>query len=299
MVPKLFILAFAGMALISPPAQGNAADNNADTIVAVGPQYDSTHVYLAPADVDRFVKSFLATFGGVSSPQVVATVTPTPSSTTSQILKTPVGTISLFGFTTPVPFPFGAERTGYLVQDMTAAVQAARASGAAVAVAPFPDPIGVDAIIQWPGGVYMQLYWHTVAPSYAPLRYVPENRVYISSDSVEAFERGFLQFSQGRVVSDDAHAPGIEVGQLNGTYRRLRIESAFGKLTLMITDGHLPWPYGRETTGYEVDDLDSTLVRAKAAGAVVIVTPCASQDRRSAMVQFPGGYIAEVHAHSH
>jgi hypothetical protein len=39
-----------------------------------------------PDDVDKFVSSFLATFGGKSTKQVVATVTPTPSSTTSQLL---------------------------------------------------------------------------------------------------------------------------------------------------------------------------------------------------------------------
>src|SRR6201995_4856350 len=73
----------------------------------VGPQYDSTHVYVAPEDVDKFVSSFLATFGGKSTKQVVATVTPPPSSTTSQLLQTPVGTVSLFGFKTPIPYPFG------------------------------------------------------------------------------------------------------------------------------------------------------------------------------------------------
>src|SRR4029077_8417044 len=82
--------------------------------VGVGAQYDTTHVYVAPEDVDKFVSSFLATFGGKSTKQVVVTVTPTPSSTTSQLLQTPVGTVSLFGFKTPVPYPFGAERTGYL-----------------------------------------------------------------------------------------------------------------------------------------------------------------------------------------
>jgi hypothetical protein len=51
---------------------------------AVGAQYDTSHVYVAPADVDRFAASFLATFGGHSTKQVVATVTPTQSSTTSQ-----------------------------------------------------------------------------------------------------------------------------------------------------------------------------------------------------------------------
>jgi hypothetical protein len=34
------------------------------TDVAVGPQYDSTHVYVAPAELDAFVASFTATFGG-------------------------------------------------------------------------------------------------------------------------------------------------------------------------------------------------------------------------------------------
>ena len=62
--------------------------------------------------------------------QVVVTVTPTPSSTTSQLIQTPVGTVSLFGFKTPIPYPFGAERTGYLVADMDAAIKAARAAGA-------------------------------------------------------------------------------------------------------------------------------------------------------------------------
>ena len=30
--------------------------------------------------------------------------------------RTGTGTISLFGFTTPIPYPFGAERTGYPTQ---------------------------------------------------------------------------------------------------------------------------------------------------------------------------------------
>jgi hypothetical protein len=126
--------------------------------LGVGAQYDTTHVYVAPDDVDKFVSSFLATFGGKSTKQVVATVTPTPSSTTSQLLQTPVGTVSLFGFKTPLPYPFGAERTGYLVTDMDEAIKTAKASGADVLFATFPDPIGLDAVIQWPGGVNMQLY---------------------------------------------------------------------------------------------------------------------------------------------
>ncbi len=133
---------------------------------AVAPQYDTTHVYVSPSDVGAFTMSFLGTFGGTSTKQVVATVTPTPSSTTSQLLQTPVGTVSLFGFTTPVPAHFGDERNGYLVTDMDSAIAAARQAGADIVVAPFRDPIGIDAIMQWPGGVNMQLYWHFTPPSY-------------------------------------------------------------------------------------------------------------------------------------
>ncbi|MFP3248715.1 MAG: glyoxalase, partial [Paraburkholderia sp.] len=121
--------------------------------LAVGPQYDTTHVYVAPEDFDRFTDSFAATFGGSKSQQGVFQVTPTPSQTMSQLVFTPAGTISVFGFKTPVPYPFGAERTGYLVTDMDAAIKAARAHGADVIVETFPDPIGRDAIITWPGGV--------------------------------------------------------------------------------------------------------------------------------------------------
>ncbi len=264
--------------------------------VGVGAQYDSTHVYVAPADFDRFVASVLATFGGTVSKQGVFTVTPTPSSTMSQIVLTPVGIFSVFGFKTPVPYPFGVERTGYLVSDLDEAVRAARAAGADVLVNPFNDPIGRDAIIQWPGGVNMQLYWHTTAPSYAALETIPENRVYVSQDRVAAFTHSFLVFSHGKTVSDDGNAAGVEIGRPADRYRRIRIESTFGKLTVLVTDGHLPYPYGRETTGYEVASLAATLAKAKAAGAVILAGPYTGGHRSAAMVQFPGGYIAEIHS---
>jgi hypothetical protein len=264
--------------------------------VAVGPQYDSTHVYVAPDDFDRFVASVLATFGGTTTKQVVANVTPTPSSTLSQLILTPVGTISVFGYKTPVPYPFGVERTGYLVNDMDVAVRAARVTGADVLVTPFDDPIGKDAIIQWPGGVYTQLYWHTTPPSYKPLETIPENRVYVSPDMVDAFIRSFLSFSKGEVVSDDDRAPGIEIGRPRETYRRVRISSNFGKLTVFVTDGQLPYPYGRELTGYEVTNLADTLAKAKAAGATILVGPYQADQRQASFVQFPGGYIAEIHS---
>jgi predicted enzyme related to lactoylglutathione lyase len=264
--------------------------------VAVGPQYDTTHVYVAPRDFDPFVASLIATFGGTTTKQGVFTVTPTPSSTMSQLVMTPAGTLSVFGFKTPVPYPFGLERTGYLVTDVDEAIRAAKATGADVLVAPFDDPIGKDAIIQWPGGVNTQLYWHTTAPSYAPLQTVPENRVYVSQDRVDAFVSSFLAFSHGSLVSDELRAPGVEIGRPAETYRRVRVESKFGKLTALVTDGHLPYPYGRETTGYEVTNLTDTLTKAKASGVGVLVPPYKTDERESAVVQFPGGYIAEIHS---
>jgi predicted enzyme related to lactoylglutathione lyase len=263
---------------------------------AVGSQYDTTHVYVAPADVDAFVRSFTATFGGQSTKQVVVTVTPTPSSTSSQLVQTPVGTVSVFGFRTPVPYPFGLERTGYLVTDLDAAVKAANAAGAATLVAPFDDPIGRDAVVTWPGGVNMQLYWHTKKPSYTAFEHVPENRIYLPAESADAFVKAFVRFSHGKVVDDNRHAPGSELGRKDGTYRRIRIESGYGKATVLVTDGHLDWPYGTELTGYEVTDLDATLKRAQDSGAKVVVDAQAEGSRRAAMVRFPGGYVAEIHS---
>ncbi len=291
--PALFAEASTEKLSQSNSDQGIASQT---TQFSVGPQYDTTHVYVAPEDFDKFVSSFIATFGGTASKQGVFQVTPTPSKTMSQLALTPVGTISVFGFKTPIPFPFGAERSGYLVNDFDKAVAAARQAGADVIVAPFPDPIGRDVIIQWPGGVNMQLYWHTTAPSYQALTTIPENRVYLSKDRADDFIQAFIKFSGGKVVTDEANAPGSEIGRAGESYRRVRIESGFGKMLVLVTDGHLPWPYGRELTGYEVTDMQETLTKAKAAGVQILIDPFNSDNRVSAIVQFPGGYIAEIHA---
>ena len=287
---RFLMTAIALVSLVATLAP--AADSN----FAVGAQYDTTHVYVQPQDFDKFVASLVATFGGSTTKEGVFTVTPTPSKTMSQLVLTPAGTISVFGFQTPVPYPFGAERTGYLVTNLDAAVRAAQADGADVLVSSFDDPIGKDAVIQWPGGVNMQLYWHTTPPSYPPLTTIPENRVYLSSVRVNDFTRDFLAFSNGKIESDEANAPGIEIGKPSETFRRIRIRSTFGMLTILVTDGHLPFPYGREMTGYEVANLSDTLTKAKAAGVSVLVAPYTAGHRSAAMVQFPGGYIAEIHS---
>src|SRR5579863_9134484 len=267
-----------------------------DSNFGVGAQYDTTHAYVQPEDFDKFVASLVATFGGTKTKEGVFTVTPTPSKTMSQLVLTPVGTLSVFGFQTPVPYPFGAERTGYLVTNLDAAVRAAQADGADVLVTQFDDPVGKDAVIQWPGGVNMQLYWHTTPPSYPALQTIPENRVYVSAERAAAFVKSFLEFSHGKVDSDNARAPGVEIGRASSTYRRIRVSSVFGGMAVLVTDGHLPYPYGREVTGYEVANLADTLGKARAAGASVLAGPYSADRRNSAMVQFPGGYIAEIHS---
>jgi hypothetical protein len=211
---------------------------------------------------------------------------------------TPVGSLSVFGFKTPVPFPFGTERTGYLVTDLDSAVKAARSCGAELVVDPFTDPIGRDAVIRWPGGVNMQLYWHTTAPNSHVLQTVPENRLYVSADRADEFVRDFLRFSHGKVTSDNRQAPGIEIGRPGDRYRSILLESVFGKVNVLVTDGHLPYPYGHELTGYEVADLARVLEKARAAGVKVLVPPYSSRGRRASLVEFPGGYIAELHAPS-
>ncbi|QNT78729.1 glyoxalase [Entomobacter blattae] len=264
-------------------------------ILAVGPQYDTTHVYISPNKRDDFVKSFLGTFGGTSTKTVVATVTPTPSSTTSQLLFTPVGTLSVFGFKTPIPYPFGQERTGYLVTDMDKAIDWAQKNGAYVVVAPFNDPIGRDAVIQWPGGVNMQIYWHFKSPSYKPLHTIPENRIYLTPRAAEAFVKSFVTFSRGRVVSDESAVSGVEIGRPDTTFRRIRLESGFGKVVVLVTEGFLPYPYGHEISGYEVTDFDATIRQAKDHGVKVLAGPYTVQGQKGAILEFPGAYIAEIH----
>jgi hypothetical protein len=263
--------------------------------LAVGPQYDSTHVYVKAADFDTFVKSLAATLGGKASPRIPSTLTPTPSRAQFQITQTPIGILSIFTYETPIPYPFGLERSGWLVSDMDLALKVARANGAEVIVGKWRDPIGYDAIIQWPGGVKMQLYVHFTPPKYEPLEAVPETRCYLSRDSADAFVHGILGFSRGRIISDDTRADGAELGKPGEVFRRIRLDSRFGKLQVNVTDGHLPYPFGYEITGYEVRDLNVTLEKGRANGVTVRSTRFDGPDRSSVIVQFPGGYMAELH----
>ncbi len=287
----------AALALLSVAPIAPALARQSDAIdYSVGPQYDTTHVYVPVDQLDEFVKSFIATFGGKANPGGTFQVTPTPSRTRSQVVITPAGSVSVFGFVTPIPYPFGEERVGYLVSDMDGAVAAARAAGATRVVETFPDPIGRDTLLRWPGGSVMQLYWHTKTPDYPAPATVPESRIYLTPDTADTYVTSWKRFAHAAVASDERAAPGEEIGQPGKPYRRIRLRSGYGKTTLIVTDGALAWPYGRELTGYEVADLDATLAKARSAGVRVLVPTYTVGDRRAAMLRFPGGYIAEVHA---
>jgi len=291
---KRFALLFATAVMAASPIAAPAfAAPTAD--YSVGAQYDTTHVYVPQDQFDTFVASFVATFGGTTSKQGEFQVTPTTSLTKSQLVLTPAGTISVFGFKTPIPYPFGDERTGYLVTDIDAAVKSARSHGAVRRLETFPDPIGRDSVVQWPGGVNMQLYWHTAKPNYAKLATVPENRIYLTVDAADAFIRSWTGFAHAKVTADDKAASGAEIGEPGKTVRRVSIDSGYGKMVLYVSDGQLPWPYGRDMTGYAVSDLAATLAMAKAAGAETLVAPVTANHRQTAIVRFPGGYVAEIH----
>jgi hypothetical protein len=82
--------------------------------------------------------------------------------------------------------------------------------------------------------------------------------------------------------------PELKIGRPSDTFRLVRVESLFGKLTLLVTDGHLPYSYGRELTGYEVSSLTDSLGKAESLGVTILVQPYLSSGRTAAIVEFPG-----------
>ena len=101
-------------------------------------------------------------------------------------------------------------------------------------------------------------------------------------------------FRTERSAPTDSNAPGIEVGRPKDTYRRVRIDSTFGKIAVLVTDGQLPYPYGRQVTGYEVANLADTLTKAKITGATALWTPTRAAGARLQSVPFPWGATSPI-----
>jgi hypothetical protein len=294
-VPVAAAIAAAVFVGTPPAAHGTEVARETVSTVAVGPQYDAAHVYVQPGTEVTFVKSWEATFGGTNTTPTLTDLTPTSSETVSELVFSPVGFLSLFDYKTAIPYPFGQERDGDLVASFSQGVADAARSGALLVVSPWNDPIGKDAIVQFPGGVDEEIYGLTKPLSLPPLATIPQSRVYLEPQAAEQFIRDYLAFSDGRIVLDDPHADGSQIGLPGTTFREVLIDSAFGQTLVIITDGHLPYPFGRETTGYTVTNLTATLAKAKAAGAEILWGPYRDATDATAIVQFPGGYIAEVH----
>ena len=85
----------------------------------------------------------------------------------------------------------------------------------------------------------------------------------MSRDQADNFVDDFVRFAHGKVVADDKHADAGEIGRPGETYRRIRITSLFGNMQVLVTDGHLPYPFGHEITGYQVQDLAATLRKSQ------------------------------------
>ena len=71
----------------------------------------------------------------------------------------------------------------------------------------------------------------------------------------DALVDSFLRFSKGAIISDERAAPGIEIGRPGESSGGCASPADFGRLTALVTDGRLPFPFGRTTYGYEVWDL--------------------------------------------
>ncbi|MFF4597580.1 hypothetical protein [Amycolatopsis sp. NPDC001319] len=287
-------VAGAVVAVSSGSAEGTQAQFGAPA-QAFGVEYDASHVYVQHGQLPAFIKSWEATFGGTDNGQNVFGITPTPSKALASIIHSPVGLLAAYDYQTPVPFPFGSEQTGFGVKDPDEAVKVAHRAGATVPVSAWTGPVGREAVVRFPGGFSSQIWKQFDMSGFTPLTTQPEFRVYLSEDTVNAFLASYLRFTGGTVISDVRNADGGEIGAPGTTYHRVRIKTPFGNTVVLANNGDWNYPYGRDTTGYTVSDVNATVAKATASGATVLSGPYRSKDRTSVLLQFPGGYVAEVH----
>lgn len=291
----LVVAAVAGTAVAVSAGSAEGVPQPVAPVQAYGVEYDASHVYVQHGKLNAFIKSWEATFGGTNNPPTVFGITPTPSKALASIIHSPVGLLAAYDYQTPVPYPFGTEQTGFAVHGIDGAAQAARRTGATVPVAPWTGPVGREAVVRFPGGFSSQIWAQFDMSGFPPLATQPEFRVYLSADTVGAFLASYLRFTDGRIVSDTPAADGAELGAPGTTYHRIRIRTQFGNTVVLAGQGYWNYPYGRDTTGYTVSDVAATVAKATANGATVLAGPYHGADRTSAMLQFPGGYIAEIH----
>ncbi|WP_265443717.1 hypothetical protein [Flexivirga meconopsidis] len=275
------------------PAPGAEPDYEPDE--GHGPAYDSTHIYTTFADMAPLTEQLQAVFGGEVKTYGELNICPQPSLSVVSVLLSPYGLLSLFGFSTPIPYPFGQDKHGYRIRRRDEMIGRATEAGLDFAVAPFDDLGGLQSIVRLPGGSALQFYEPPAEMGFPELTHIPEARIYLGPLTIDPFLAAFTTLTRGTVQTDDPVADGAEVGMPDTTIRRVTYESGYGRLLVLETNGHQPYPYGWDFTGFVVDDLTATLATATAAGAQVVADPHTANGRTSAMVQFLGGFVAEIH----
>jgi hypothetical protein len=115
--------------------------------------------------------------------------------------------------------------------------------------------------------------------------------VYVASQHIDAFVDSFIatfggQASQ-RAVFTVTPTPSKTASQY--------VQTPVGMLSVFAFQSPIPYPFGREMTGYQVADLNETLAKAQGVGVKTLSPVNRTVEGRTAMVEFPGGYVAEIH----
>ena len=208
--------------------------------VAVGPQYDSTHVYVAPADFDRFVASFVATFGGTASKRAChgyADAEPDHVAACSDAGREPLGV--RLRDTCSLSLRRRADRLSRRGHGHRRPGGPRRWGGRHRRPVPRSDrPRRGDPVAG--RREHAALLAHDAASCAAAGCRSRKPRSTCRTTAPTPSSATSCAFSQGGRDSDDPRAPGVEIGRPGETYRRVRLASHFGEMAVLVTDGHLP-----------------------------------------------------------
>jgi hypothetical protein len=126
------------------------------------------------------------------------------------------------------------------VTDLDEAIRSAKIRAADVVVAPFNDPIGRERSSNGRAESACSSTGTRLLPTMPSFRPFPKTESTCPSGArTNLFANSWPSHS---VASDDARAPGVEIGRPNDMFRRVRIASTFGTITVLATDGHIPYP---------------------------------------------------------
>jgi hypothetical protein len=102
-------LTLALSACSATPEQSPTTTRENTTTLSLGSAFRTFHAYARPGTAAALVKSWLGTFGGSALPPVTTDLTLLPSKAEATMVFSSVAALSVYDFTTPIPFPFGQE----------------------------------------------------------------------------------------------------------------------------------------------------------------------------------------------